>query len=923
MNLCSWCFEVINGKHNTLRVKTVFFTKNVGDVHSLHCNKQKNRVKVSLKATFRLKCWQSLGKDSIFVNFVEKIAFSQTFANSGINSYCKRSIHLFMRKILLLLFLITTSVFLAAQVPNDACPGAQDFGTLTPFEQTCLTGNNLIAFGELPYINQGYCFGGVDAPSPAADVWFTFTAVGNLLDIVLDSNFDTSMVALYQGTCDGLVGLKCVVNESGGFINTSLAPVSVGNTYFIQISGGSLSDIGNYSLCINSYQTFEAICIIDQTLSVDPPPYLSTYEAGQTVNFCLTVGGYQENSADWFDGLVPIFGSGWDLSTLVVTPPASCDGQGAWGWYNSVQGTSTYATTVVGPVGPGFFYDRNADGNPGNDFGDYSAGAACNWVFCFDISVKATCPPAIDGEDLSIEFFNYSDSEAGSWNASASPCPNDPNFTFKALLSCCTIPDVSGVSPTCDDPLSGYVTVLGGGNPPFTYDWSTGFSEVSFGASTQNNLPIGFYTITVTDADDCEKIISYLLDDSAIPSLAVAYTVPSTCNPGNGLAVLQASGTLDPYTFTLTDSLGNAITQTDTNFPNLAAGTYTAVVVDGGGCSNQTQVIVPGLPPLQVQTGSVQGGLCPGDTNGSISVLASGGFPPYSYSIDGGAPQTNGNFTALTGGDHTILVTDVSGCTATLTETIPEPLPVTALASVVADVLCFGGNEGEFQIEASGGTAPYTYAADGGAFQPQNNFTQLAAGQYNFVVQDANGCPASGSVTITQPDLLDIALPPDTEMAQGASVSLQPQIVSGQATTYNWAPAAGLDCVTCAQVIARPDETTTYTLQAANSNGCSDTASVTITVLKGGTVAIPNAFSPNNDGVNDIFRIAGRNVASLSLVIYNRWGQEVFASADINAGWNGRFKDAEAEIGTYVYWLEVTYESGNTELKKGNIILIR
>lgn len=143
------------------------------------------------------------------------------------------------------------------------------------------------------------------------------------------------------------------------------------------------------------------------------------------------------------------------------------------------------------------------------------------------------------------------------------------------------------------------------------------------------------------------------------------------------------------------------------------------------------------------------------------------------------------------------------------------------------------------------------------------------------------------------------------------------------AATYNWAPANGLDCTACPQVIARPDETTTYILEVANSNGCSDTASVTITILKGGTVAIPNAFSPNGDGVNDVFRIAGRNVVSISLVIYNRWGQEVFTSADMNTGWDGRYHDADAEIGTYVYWIEVEYESGKTEIKKGNVILLR
>lgn len=827
-----------------------------------------------------------------------------------------------MRKFHLLILLLLPS-FCFAQVANDICETATPFGTLTPFVQSCQIGNNLTALGELPYVNQGYCFGGVDAPAPAADVWFTFTAVGNLLDIVLDSNWDTAMVALYQGSCGGLIGLKCVVNESGGYINTSLAPVSVGNTYYIQISGGSISDIGNYSLCINSYQSFEIICIIDQNITVDPVPYLGTYEAGQTVNICLTVGGYQQNSADWFDGLVPVFGSGWDISTLVPVSPASCDGAGAWGWYDSVQGTSTYAINNVGAVGPGFFYDRIIDGNPGNDFGDNSSGDACDWVFCMTITTKAACPPGFDGEDLSIEFFNYSDSEAGSWNASSSPCPNDPNFTFKALLSCCTIPDVVGVSPTCNDPLSGNITITGGGVPPFEYTWSTGFTQTTAGASTVTGLPIGFYYITVTDANDCEKIVTYLLANADIPALSLAYSVPSTCNPGNGLAVLLASGTLEPYTFSLTDAAGNTTTQTDPNFNNLAPGAYTASVVDGGGCQNEITIEVAGLPPLDVQIADLLPGLCAGDANGSASLTAGGGFAPYQFSIDGGANQPTGNFTGLTAGNHNVTVTDVSGCTVLLSVVIPDVEPVTASSQIAAQVRCFGGNEGAYIMQAQGGTPPYLYAPDGVNFAAADTASGLTAGNYTFSVQDANGCTAQGAATITQPDVVDIELPQDTEIPEGDFVTLQPNIISGIANTYAWLPTAGLDCANCPQVNASPTETTTYQVTVANANDCADTDSITITVLKEGVALIPNAFSPNADGINDVFRISGRFITSANLVVYNRWGQQVFTSSDFTAGWNGKIKGEDAPAGVYVYYAEVAFDNGDTKILKGNVTLIR
>ncbi|MBK8472961.1 MAG: hypothetical protein IPL33_12795 [Sphingobacteriales bacterium] len=242
------------------------------------------------------------------------------------------TLQLFIRYCLLwaICALISPSVW-AQIVDNDACSDAYDFGTMANGTQECYASNNIGANAELPYINQGYCFGAGDVPVPAADVWFQFTAAGNLLDILITSELDTLMIALYEGSCDALIGRKCAVVPGAGFISTTFAPVTTGQSYYLQISGGSESDVGNYNICLTSYQVQTDICIIDQSITLDPLPYLGTYLAGQTVNVCLTIGGYFQNAADWFDGLVPIFGNGWDLTTLQVYPPPACDGSGGTG----------------------------------------------------------------------------------------------------------------------------------------------------------------------------------------------------------------------------------------------------------------------------------------------------------------------------------------------------------------------------------------------------------------------------------------------------------------------------------------------------------------------------------------------------------------------------------------------------------------
>lgn len=146
-----------------------------------------------------------------------------------------------------------------------------------------------------------------------------------------------------------------------------------------------------------------------------------TYACGQTVTFCYTVTWWNTTSVNWFHGIVANFGPGWDMSTLVPGPtPATCGGSGGtWGWYNSVQGT---AGTNIGAQGPGFFFDLDNDGNPGNNFGDFCTGAV-NWQFCWTISVLSG-PACINGLGLGVTVNTFGDSETGSWGSAG--CGNDP-----------------------------------------------------------------------------------------------------------------------------------------------------------------------------------------------------------------------------------------------------------------------------------------------------------------------------------------------------------------------------------------------------------------------------------------------------------------------------------------------------------------
>ena len=455
----------------------------------------------------------------------------------------------FLRTLAFVLCCLSCSMMLNAQVANDDCNSAEDLGTLAFGVPTCVDGSNVGANAELPYISQGYCGDGVPMPEQAADVWYTFTVTGNKIDI--DGTFGTEniVMSLYEGTCADPIGRDCIISDTG-VGSTTFAPVVAGQVYYLQVSGGNLQDQGDFNICLTSYgdAVTDDICILSQTLTLNPPPSLGAYTPGEFIQVCLEIGGYNQNASDWFHGLVPVFGNGWDVSTIEFEIPTSCDGSGEWGWYETVEGT-TAVGAAIGPQGPGWFYDSIAggplDGDAGNNYGDNSGGASCNWTFCMTVGTIASCPPAENGDDLSIEFLNFSDSETGSWDAS-SICPEDPNFKFKALLACCAAPELEGENPTCASPNGGSILAVSNGTGPFTFEWSNDFVEEGF-SSTAEGLSEGFYVVTVTDISGCTSAASFTLTEESTGinlSIPVSVDACGACEASNIQIVSATDGSV-------------------------------------------------------------------------------------------------------------------------------------------------------------------------------------------------------------------------------------------------------------------------------------------------------------------------------------------------------------------------------------------
>lgn len=147
---------------------------------------------------------------------------------------------------------------------------------------------------------------------------------------------------------------------------------------------------------------------------------------------------------------------------------------------------------------------------------------------------------------------------------------------------------------------------------------------------------------------------------------------------------------------------------------------------------------------------------------------------------------------------------------------------------------------------------------------------------------------------------------------------------------YSWTPGAGLSCVNCAVPVANPAKTTTYTVNVTDSNTCANSADITVTVLcTEENYFVPNTFSPNGDGMNDVFYPRGRGLARVqSMRIYNRWGTLVFdkrgfIANDPSSGWKGTIGTAAAPSDVYVYVVEFVCDNSEIVTFKGNVTLIR
>ncbi|MBL7934911.1 MAG: gliding motility-associated C-terminal domain-containing protein [Bacteroidia bacterium] len=482
---------------------------------------------------------------------------------------------------------------------------------------------------------------------------------------------------------------------------------------------------------------------------------------------------------------------------------------------------------------------------------------------------------------LTVSDGSCSETEVYSINAINAPVIT----STKTNISC---------NGNCDGILS---IAISGGAPGYTTLWSNGASTSSISA-----LCIGAYSVEVTDAAGCKAVRNFSLGPVSQISFSSPDVDDPTCyNSCNGSLTVISIGGAMPYTYSWTPVGINTPTVS-----GLCAGNYSVLVTDANGCPASSSFTLIN-PPTLTLTAVVTDASCNTALDGSIDITTSGGGLPHTYNWTPGGVITEDLINVLSG-SYTVTVTDNFGCTIDSAFIINSTLTVNAIAG--NDTLfCQNGTLFLNGTNSNGGITYQWIELPSGAVVSNSISTIVtpATGTNTFVLIATNGvCIDRDSLIVTSLPLPTVDAGPMVSMPVYSSSGIGGSPTGPVGSTYVWTPAFGLDNPTGPNPTSGTTVTTIYTVTVVDVNGCSNSDTVTVYIYP--EVVIPNGFSPNSDGKNDVWQIDFIDqFPDCEVEVYNRWGEQLFYSKGYSVPFNGKYKGKDLPVGTYYYIINLNH----------------
>ncbi len=826
---------------------------------------------------------------------------------------------------------------------------------------TCTTTQTSVTFNWDPVIGAtGYLVNNI--PQPGTSYEETGLNTGDVVNI--------TVVAIGTGPCgNSEADASCeaadcppvsldIDPESDICLATTPSPTVDLN---VVITGGSADGVGTWS----------GNGIIDADLGIFDPNDPSVISGANILTFtyeyemgnCITSTSIPINVFDQ-----PTVEAGGDeLLNCVTGPTATLAGSGSgapmWTGPSIDSGADTY-TPVVSGAGTYILTVTDVNG--------------CTATDQLVVMADASFPTAEAGANDEITcFFNEvtlsgSGTDTPSWTSSTgvgivsgadtyNPVVNmDGIYTLTVTnaLGCTATDDVeitiNQVDPTAaiivDGTLScGSVALLTAQTGPnTTIEWELPDGTISTDISIEGTEG-GLYVLNVVDLlNGCTASTTQLVEDLiAFPIVEAGDDQELNCATasltldGTGS---QTTGTL-VYEWTSLPAGGISGPTDQVTATAQAPGMFILTITDlDNDCVNSDTVFVTEDPSAPIaEAGETQTFGC---SDESLSLTGSStGASSFEWTDASGAVLSSStDLTVTEPGLYSFTAFNAIGCADT--DEVLIDIDINApfdLNAQITNPTCFGDNDGFLLIDTvMGGTEPYIYSIDGENFVNFPQFAFLTGGNYTVTVQDAEGCTFETDILIEEPEEMQLFLNlnnGDTtaiQLGQGGTINTQWNISDGAVDTLIWTPYELLDCNDTLQCF-NPEldsfllYTTRFEALLIDTLGCSVRQEITIEVKKDRPIYIPNAFSPNADGVNDLFMIYDgdhevREVRYLN--IYNRWGEVVFANSnfqpeDPSFAWDGTFKGQPLNPGVYVYLTEIEFIDGLRVIYQGDITILK
>lgn len=312
---------------------------------------------------------------------------------------------------------------------------------------------------------------------------------------------------------------------------------------------------------------------------------------------------------------------------------------------------------------------------------------------------------------------------------------------------------------------------------------------------------------------------------------------------------------------------------------------------------------------------------CSNLSAGSITINATGGISPYTYSINGGAFQSSNTFTGLTQGAKTIAIKDAYCGTLTKTVNIGFTDNMTITANNDTTV-CSGAPVPMLATSLAGAAFAWSPAAGLNNTGIANPVAVVNSNASFTVTATLNGCVRTKTVNISIKPNPVITAGPDKTIVSGDVVTLDG--AASNAVVIAWTPNTTLTGANTLTPLARPSTTTTYTLTVTDDKSCTSTDNAVITVIPY-CLSVKNAFSPNGDGINDRWLVTNGAGCTNQIIaaVFNRYGSEVYRSENYQNNWDGTYKGKPVPDGTYYYILTYKLINGTQQILKGDVTILR